>query len=350
MPGEVPPSASRLLISECPINGAAGRHRAAAARPGCRRTNAGRPAQVYFAREITGRPAGDLSRTDPRRSRAGRPRRSRKQRQRGRGALRRSWGLNARAGQWGHAVFWRARRLLASFWACGGGDGRPLRAVRVSDACPRHVLVRNYRRRCAVVRVQGGATRQRGRPDHGVQSGRAPQWAVGRPRRLPLPDAAPRRRPCPGDPRRRGSRPRGGCPFASPVVDDRALARYVARLHPAVAKNAPRLVVEERLTAAVLALTRRAATRSAPSPGVARPDRPGRHGAGSRDAAAAIRGEHRRRRAGPGSGMQPFRAVPGLPRGVRLRPACSIFGGTNSRASRFDGSTAVWSGRPASNP
>ncbi|GEB57226.1 helix-turn-helix domain-containing protein [Streptomyces gardneri] len=57
---------------------------------------------------------------------------------------------------------------------------------------------------------------------------------------------------------------RAGLPlFATPVVDDRALVRYVARLHAAVAKNAPRLVVEERLTAAVLALTRRASTRSA---------------------------------------------------------------------------------------
>ncbi|MFE2094669.1 helix-turn-helix domain-containing protein [Streptomyces sp. NPDC059460] len=45
----------------------------------------------------------------------------------------------------------------------------------------------------------------------------------------------------------------------------------MARLHTAVAKNAPRLVVEERLTAAVLALSRHASTRPAPLP-----DRQGR--------------------------------------------------------------------------
>ncbi|MFV5996913.1 helix-turn-helix domain-containing protein [Streptomyces sp. NPDC056231] len=55
--------------------------------------------------------------------------------------------------------------------------------------------------------------------------------------------------------------------FGTPVVDNPALAR----LHTAVAKNAPRLVVEERLTAAVLALSRHASTRPAPLP-----DRQGR--------------------------------------------------------------------------
>ncbi|OKI07065.1 AraC family transcriptional regulator [Streptomyces sp. CB02056] len=54
--------------------------------------------------------------------------------------------------------------------------------------------------------------------------------------------------------------------FDTPVVDDPALARAVARLHTAVAENASRLIVEERLAASVLALTRRAATRSAPVP------------------------------------------------------------------------------------
>ncbi|MGW1552382.1 AraC family transcriptional regulator [Streptomyces sp. NPDC002346] len=59
--------------------------------------------------------------------------------------------------------------------------------------------------------------------------------------------------------------------FGTPVVENPALARAVARLHTAVAKNAPRLVVEERLTAALLALTRHASTRPAPLP-----DRQGR--------------------------------------------------------------------------
>ncbi|MEU9856252.1 AraC family transcriptional regulator [Streptomyces sp. NPDC047974] len=59
--------------------------------------------------------------------------------------------------------------------------------------------------------------------------------------------------------------------FATPVVDDPALARAVARLHTAVTGKAPRLVVEERLTAAVLALSRHASTRPAPLP-----ERPGR--------------------------------------------------------------------------
>lgn len=56
-----------------------------------------------------------------------------------------------------------------------------------------------------------------------------------------------------------------------PVVDSPDLARAVARLHTAVVENAPRLVVEERLTAAVLALSRDAAARP-----VRPPDRPGR--------------------------------------------------------------------------
>lgn len=65
---------------------------------------------------------------------------------------------------------------------------------------------------------------------------------------------------------------RAGLPlFDTPVVDDPALARAVARLHTAVVENAPRLVVEERLTAAVLALSRDAATRPARLP-----DRQGR--------------------------------------------------------------------------
>ncbi|MFJ7494401.1 AraC family transcriptional regulator [Streptomyces sp. NPDC097727] len=59
--------------------------------------------------------------------------------------------------------------------------------------------------------------------------------------------------------------------FGTPVVDNPALARAVARLHTAVVKNAPRLVIEERLTATVLALSRHAATRSARLP-----DRQGR--------------------------------------------------------------------------
>ncbi|MCZ0984833.1 AraC family transcriptional regulator [Streptomyces diastatochromogenes] len=54
--------------------------------------------------------------------------------------------------------------------------------------------------------------------------------------------------------------------FDTPVVDDPALARAVAHLHTAVVENAPRLVVEERLTATVLALTRDAATRPARLP------------------------------------------------------------------------------------
>ncbi|GGN86564.1 transcriptional regulator [Streptomyces albiflavescens] len=51
--------------------------------------------------------------------------------------------------------------------------------------------------------------------------------------------------------------------FDTPVVDNPALARAVARLHTAVVGNAPRLVIEEHLTAAVLALSRDAATRPA---------------------------------------------------------------------------------------
>jgi AraC-like DNA-binding protein len=54
--------------------------------------------------------------------------------------------------------------------------------------------------------------------------------------------------------------------FDTPVVDNPALARAVARLHTAVVENAPRLVIEEQLTAAVLALTRDAATRPARLP------------------------------------------------------------------------------------
>ncbi|MFI7444897.1 AraC family ligand binding domain-containing protein [Nonomuraea indica] len=59
--------------------------------------------------------------------------------------------------------------------------------------------------------------------------------------------------------------------FDTPVVDSPALTQAVARLPTAVAKNAPRLVTEERLTATVLALSRRAATRP-----VTPPDRRGR--------------------------------------------------------------------------
>ncbi|MFF2775483.1 AraC family ligand binding domain-containing protein [Streptomyces sp. NPDC058052] len=59
----------------------------------------------------------------------------------------------------------------------------------------------------------------------------------------------------------------GGLPlFAAPVVDDPALAGAVADLHTAVAGNAPRLVVEERVTTAVLTLSRHASTRPAPLP------------------------------------------------------------------------------------
>ncbi|MFF2512375.1 AraC family transcriptional regulator [Streptomyces sp. NPDC058086] len=54
--------------------------------------------------------------------------------------------------------------------------------------------------------------------------------------------------------------------FDTPVVDNPALARSVACLHTAVVENAPRLVIDERLTAAVLALTRDAATRPARPP------------------------------------------------------------------------------------
>lgn len=54
--------------------------------------------------------------------------------------------------------------------------------------------------------------------------------------------------------------------FDTPVVDNPALARAVARLHTAVVENAPRLVIEERLTATVPALTRDAATRPARLP------------------------------------------------------------------------------------
>ncbi|WP_405676125.1 AraC family transcriptional regulator [Streptomyces sp. NBC_01511] len=63
--------------------------------------------------------------------------------------------------------------------------------------------------------------------------------------------------------------------FDAPVVDDPALTRAVARLHSAVVKDASRLVVEERLTAAVLSLTREAATKPAPLP-TGRVGRPGR--------------------------------------------------------------------------
>ncbi|MFD0078680.1 AraC family ligand binding domain-containing protein [Streptomyces sp. NPDC127166] len=59
--------------------------------------------------------------------------------------------------------------------------------------------------------------------------------------------------------------------FATPVVDNPALARAVARLHTAVTENAPRLIVEERLTSAVLLLSRHASTKPTPAP-----DRPGR--------------------------------------------------------------------------
>ncbi|MFB7758071.1 AraC family transcriptional regulator [Streptomyces sp. NPDC056121] len=51
--------------------------------------------------------------------------------------------------------------------------------------------------------------------------------------------------------------------FDTPVVDDPALARAVARLHTAVVAHVPHLVVEECLTAAVPALSRGAATRPA---------------------------------------------------------------------------------------
>ncbi|MGW2512161.1 helix-turn-helix transcriptional regulator [Streptomyces scopuliridis] len=54
--------------------------------------------------------------------------------------------------------------------------------------------------------------------------------------------------------------------FDTPVVDNPALARTVTRLHTAVVEHAPRLVVEECLTAAVLALSRDAATRPARLP------------------------------------------------------------------------------------
>ncbi|WP_369389882.1 AraC family transcriptional regulator [Streptomyces sp. CG1] len=54
--------------------------------------------------------------------------------------------------------------------------------------------------------------------------------------------------------------------FDAPVVDNPALARAVAGLHTAVGENAPRSVIEERLTAAVLALTRDAGTRPARLP------------------------------------------------------------------------------------
>ncbi|MFD4501889.1 helix-turn-helix domain-containing protein [Streptomyces sp. NPDC058457] len=54
--------------------------------------------------------------------------------------------------------------------------------------------------------------------------------------------------------------------FGTPVVDSPALSRAVARLHTAVVETAPRPVVEERLTAAVLALSRDAATRPARLP------------------------------------------------------------------------------------
>lgn len=54
--------------------------------------------------------------------------------------------------------------------------------------------------------------------------------------------------------------------FDTPVVDNPALARTVTRLHTSVVEHAPRLVVEECLTAAVLALSRDAATRPARLP------------------------------------------------------------------------------------
>lgn len=54
--------------------------------------------------------------------------------------------------------------------------------------------------------------------------------------------------------------------FDTPVVDNPVLAGAIARLHAAVAENAPRLVVEERLTSAVLILSRHAATRPPPPP------------------------------------------------------------------------------------
>ncbi|SDM44176.1 AraC-type DNA-binding protein [Streptomyces sp. cf386] len=54
--------------------------------------------------------------------------------------------------------------------------------------------------------------------------------------------------------------------FDTPVPDDPALAGAVARPHTAVVEDAPRLAVEERLTAAVLYLSRRAATRPARLP------------------------------------------------------------------------------------
>ncbi|KRV49349.1 AraC family transcriptional regulator [Wenjunlia vitaminophila] len=55
---------------------------------------------------------------------------------------------------------------------------------------------------------------------------------------------------------------RSGPPlFAEPVVDDPHLARALSRLHRAVVARAPRLVVEERLTAAVLGMAGRAASR-----------------------------------------------------------------------------------------
>ncbi|MFE7160410.1 AraC family transcriptional regulator [Streptomyces sp. NPDC057636] len=53
--------------------------------------------------------------------------------------------------------------------------------------------------------------------------------------------------------------------FDTPVMDSPALVRAVARLHTAVVKNAPR-VIEERLTVAMLALSRLAATRPARLP------------------------------------------------------------------------------------
>ncbi|MFD0418666.1 AraC family ligand binding domain-containing protein [Streptomyces sp. NPDC127108] len=59
--------------------------------------------------------------------------------------------------------------------------------------------------------------------------------------------------------------------FGTPVVDSPALARAVARLHTAVVESVPRLVVEERLTTAVLALSRHASTSPARLP-----DGPGR--------------------------------------------------------------------------
>ncbi|MGW4518013.1 AraC family transcriptional regulator [Streptomyces sp. NPDC004393] len=57
---------------------------------------------------------------------------------------------------------------------------------------------------------------------------------------------------------------RAGLPlFAEPVVDDPPLAHALARLHRAVVADAPRLVVDERLTTAVLGVTARAASRPA---------------------------------------------------------------------------------------